>query len=93
MKIYPYKPNGQPVDILCESVSVQALEIEVLCQGNKHRLSLPVGEEPVLHNHTDQEITDEETVAGLAGLAGGSAESAIQCVRIKIWLKDGIVIL
>jgi hypothetical protein len=88
MKIYPYKANGQPVDILGEPVSVQAMEIEVSCQGNKHKLSLVEGR-VIIHNHSPADIEAQEYFAQLAGSAG----AAIECVRIKLWLKDGIGIL
>ena len=90
MKIYPCKLNGQPVDILVEPVGPSPVRRLKSCvRGNKHRLSLSLVEEPILHNHCAQEIQAEEAVAQLAGSAG----AAIECVRIKLRLKDGIAIL
>ncbi|MGH7828368.1 MAG: hypothetical protein ACREQ7_24705 [Candidatus Binatia bacterium] len=89
MKIVPIESGGEPVEVLELAGGNGAWSIVVVCEGKPHRLSLTEEKTITIHDHGEQEIKSHEDVAELARAPG----SACPCVRIKVWLLNGIYII
>lgn len=89
MKIVPVDSTGEPVDILSINGGNGSWDLTVSCHTQHHRITLTQRKELTIHNHTNEQIKDEEIMAGLADDVG----KACPCVRIKLWLSKGIYII
>jgi len=89
MKILPINSDGEPVGVLLLDASGSLRILLIQCGDEQHKLSLTINKDLKIHNHSEKEIEDELTMAKLAQ----SADGACPCVRVKMWLQDGIYIL
>lgn|GEM_PF-2770786 len=89
MKILPIDAEGEPVDILAVEGGKDTWNLVVSCNEEQHKLTLTGQKTLRLHNHSPEQIKDEEAMAELADTPG----SACPCVRVKIWLSTGICII
>lgn len=89
MKIVPIDAAGEPVDVLSISGGKDKWDLTVSCYGKPHRLTLKLDKELMIQDHSREEVSAEETMATLGDRAG----SACPCVRIKIWLPNGIYMM
>jgi hypothetical protein len=89
MKIVPIDAEGEAVDVLAIEGGRDKWNLVISCSEAQHRLTLTGQKTVALHDHSPEQIKDEEAIAQLADTPG----SACPCVRVKIWLSTGIYII
>lgn len=87
MKIKPVSSEGEPVEILKIAGEKDVWEMEILCGGESHRLTLNKTQ-ITIHDHSREEIDYEKSLVQLESDMG----MAIPCIRIKMWIEAGIFI-
>lgn len=87
MKIKPVSSEGEPVEILKIAGEKERCDIEILCSGEAHRLTLNRSQ-VTIHDHSGEEIEYEKSLAQFESDVG----MAIPCIRIKMWIETGLFI-
>lgn len=87
MKIKPVSSEGEPVEILKIVGENEGCDMEILCSGEVHRLTL-AGNQITTHDHSREEIEYEKSLVQFENDVG----MAIPCIRIKMWIETGVFI-
>ena len=90
MRILPIESDGLPVDVILIETQGASRILVIRCGGEQHKLTLNAQSKDLkIHNHSEEEVLAEGYAAELAQSPGG----ACPCVRVKMWLQQGIYIL
>jgi hypothetical protein len=73
MKIVPIDAEGEAVDVLAIEGGRDTWNLEIYCSQAQHKLTLASQKTVVLHNHSPEQIKDEEAMAQLAGTPGSAS--------------------